>query len=80
MRESMPGRPDPAKPTYDPDTPRDTSEWDRLVTEARAKLTEWANNPATEPDEFTAAAAEVERRQDRQRDARWHRARMDLGG
>ncbi|MEV6908002.1 hypothetical protein [Amycolatopsis sp. NPDC051071] len=76
MRESIPGRP----ATYDADTPREASDWDRLVADARAKVTAWANDPTTKPDEFAAAAVEVERRQDRRRDARWHRANQALGG
>lgn len=80
MREIMPGRPDPAKDVYEPDTPRDTSAWDRLVAEIRSKAVELANGPHTRPDEFAIAAAEVERRQQHRRDARWHRARMALGG
>jgi hypothetical protein len=77
MRSSMPGS-QPA--TYDPDAPRDTSDWDRIVAEARIALTQQVNDPAAQPDEFAIAAAKVERRQERLRDAAWHRARMALGG
>lgn len=80
MRESMPGRPDPTKTTYNPGARREPSEMDRLVADARAKLTEWANDPSTQLDEFAIAAAAVERRQDRLRDAAWHHARIALGG